>query len=119
MAFSNISVLVVSFESNVFDAISTLVIFKWFMVSLESNASAIIRLAPFDPLKKKKKKVVMHDAADDFVEQLAEKTESLSECTDSQSMLCPSCWQSWVQVSGSLDGQQRLVVKGKICTKKL
>ncbi|KAD5507943.1 hypothetical protein R6Q59_026806 [Mikania micrantha] len=36
-------------------------------------------LAPFDPSKKKKKKkVVIHDPADDSVEQLAEKTESLS-----------------------------------------
>ncbi|KAI3787983.1 hypothetical protein L2E82_00529 [Cichorium intybus] len=36
-------------------------------------------LAPFDPSKKKKKKkVVIHDPADGPVEQLAEKTESLS-----------------------------------------
>nr|XP_043635819.1 eukaryotic translation initiation factor 2 subunit beta [Erigeron canadensis] len=36
-------------------------------------------LAPFDPTKKKKKKkVVIQDPADDSVEQLAEKTESLS-----------------------------------------
>ncbi|KAL4587838.1 hypothetical protein LXL04_000712 [Taraxacum kok-saghyz] len=36
-------------------------------------------LAPFDPSKKKKKKkVVIHDPAEDPVEQLSEKTESLS-----------------------------------------
>ncbi|OVA13700.1 Translation initiation factor IF2/IF5 [Macleaya cordata] len=36
-------------------------------------------LAPFDPTKKKKKKkVVMQDAADDSVDNLVEKTESLS-----------------------------------------
>lgn len=38
-----------------------------------------MQLAPFDPSKKKKKKkVVIHDPADGPVEQLAEKTESLS-----------------------------------------
>ncbi|KVH94137.1 Translation initiation factor IF2/IF5 [Cynara cardunculus var. scolymus] len=38
-----------------------------------------LHLAPFDPTKKKKKKkVVIQDPADDSVEQLVEKTESLS-----------------------------------------
>ena len=38
-----------------------------------------MQLAPFDPTKKKKKKkVVIQDPADEPVEQLVEKTESLS-----------------------------------------
>ncbi|GKV52422.1 hypothetical protein SLEP1_g59005 [Rubroshorea leprosula] len=36
-------------------------------------------LAPFDPIKKKKKnKVVLQDPVDDSADKLAEKTESLS-----------------------------------------
>ncbi|CAL5391197.1 unnamed protein product [Camellia sinensis] len=49
----------------------------------DSNAPVMVKMvelnAPFDPTKKKKKKkVVIQDPADDAVDNLAEKTESLS-----------------------------------------
>ncbi|KAI8523417.1 hypothetical protein RHMOL_Rhmol13G0071700 [Rhododendron molle] len=45
----------------------------------EVKEEVVADIAPFDPpKKKKKKKVVTQDPADDYVDKLAEKTESLS-----------------------------------------